>query len=191
MLRRLRQSTNKSTGQATVEMAIAMGVLLLVILGAIDAIQIVMTQYAVNQAARAAAHQSALVGGPDSTTTLDGANLKTAPGSVAQAARLILDGSMTTRSDKARITVTCSPTPCRRYTAITVRLIYQDALWVPFGPFKLINADQTSTRAAEQDQQGAGGGGGTIPGGPTMTPRPPTPTQRPRGPQLPTTPTPQ
>jgi hypothetical protein len=175
-----------------VEMAIALGVLLLIILGAIDAIQIMMTQYAVNQAARAAAHQSALVGGLDSTSALNGANVKTAPGSVAQAARLILDGSMTTKSDKAKITVTCSPSPCRRYAAITVRLTYQDALWVPFGPFKLINADQTSTRAAEQDQQGASGGtGGTIPGGPTATPRPPTPTPRPSGPQIPATPTPQ
>src|SRR5262245_61395204 len=107
-------------GQAMVEMAIALGVLLLIILGAIDAIQIMISQYTINQAARAAAHQAALSGGPDSDTTLNNSAVNTAPGSVAQVARLILDGGMTTRADKARITVTCAPSPCRRYSAITV-----------------------------------------------------------------------
>src|SRR5438045_3615537 len=52
-------------GQALVEMALALGIILLVILCGLDLLQIVMTQYTVSQAVRAAAHQAALIGGPD------------------------------------------------------------------------------------------------------------------------------
>jgi len=172
-------------GQAMVELAIAMGVLLLLILGAIDAIQIMMTQYTVNQAARAAAHQAALIGGMDSSRDRNAAWLRMldgVDGTVAQTARAILDSGMTTSSTKASIAVTCSPSPCRRYSAITVRLYYYDDLWAPAGPFTAVEADYRATRVAEQDQQtpGGGGGPGPIPGGPTATPNPaPTSTPRP------------
>ena len=48
----------RSAGQAMVEMALVIGVVLLVILGGIDLLQIAMTQYTVSQAVRASAHSS-------------------------------------------------------------------------------------------------------------------------------------
>src|SRR5688572_33209816 len=55
----------QTSGQAMVEMALVIGILLLVILGGLDGLQIMMTQYTVSQAVRASAHQAALIGGPD------------------------------------------------------------------------------------------------------------------------------
>ncbi len=49
-------------GQAMVEMALVIGILLLVILGGIDVLQVQMTQYTMSQAVWAAAHQAALIG---------------------------------------------------------------------------------------------------------------------------------
>jgi TadE-like protein len=88
----MRTHTNER-GQAMVELSLALMVLLLLVLGAISTIQILMAQYSVAQAARAAAHQAALIGGADGA----GGNLADAGGRVAEAARLILDGGMGTR----------------------------------------------------------------------------------------------
>ncbi|MFO7168289.1 MAG: TadE/TadG family type IV pilus assembly protein [Chloroflexota bacterium] len=138
-----------------VEMTIVMLILLLLVFGAITVMQILMTQYTVAQAARAAAHQAALLGGPDGP---DG-GLATAPGQVAESARLILDGGMGTSAARATMTVTCrnaegqAVSRCRRYDAITVRIQYDDTPWAPIGPFDRIRADISATRAAERDQQ--------------------------------------
>jgi Flp pilus assembly protein TadG len=129
-------------GQGMVEMALTLMVLLLLIFGAICAFQIIMTRYTVTQAARAAAHQAALVGGDD------GAN-----GSVRGIATTVLDSGLTTRSQQAQITVQCATQPCRRYQMITVRIRYEDELWAPIGPFTRVEADVQATRAAEKDQQ--------------------------------------
>jgi hypothetical protein len=139
-------------GQAMVEMALVIGILLLVILGGADALQIMMTQYTVSQAVRAAAHQAALIGGPDGASGAwgDGAHPS---GTVADTARLVLDSGMVTDSSKAAITVSCARTPCRRYDAITARITYQDAIWAPLGPFQLAKADLSATRLAEKDSQ--------------------------------------
>jgi TadE-like protein len=139
-------------GQALVEMALVIGILLLVILGGLDGLQIMMTQYTVSQAVRAAAHQAALIGGPDGTNGAwgDGAHPS---GTVADTARVILDSGMVTDSTKATITVSCARTPCRRYDAITVRITYQDAVWAPLGPFQAAHADLSATRLAEKDAQ--------------------------------------
>ena len=139
-------------GQAMVEMALVIGILLLVILGGADALQIMMTQYTVSQAVRAAAHQAALIGGPDGANGAwgDGAHPS---GTVADTARLVLDSGMVTDSRKAAITVSCARTPCRRYDGITVRITYQDAIWAPLGPFQLAKADLSATRLAEKDSQ--------------------------------------
>jgi hypothetical protein len=142
-------------GQAMVEMTIVMLILLLLVFGSITVMQILMTQYTVAQAARAAAHQAALLGGSDG----GGGPLASAPGAVAEAARLILDGGMGTSAERATITVTCRDdsgtivAPCRRYDTITVRIAYEDAPWAPIGPFDRIRADISATRAAERDQQ--------------------------------------
>ena len=143
----------QTSGQAMVEMALVMGILLLVILGGMDGMQILITQYTVNQAVRASAHQAALIGGPDGTN----GSLKTsgtrATGTIADTARTILNSGMTTSADNASITVTCARNPCRRYDAITVRITYQANIWAPIGPFKLVKADQKATRLTEKDRQ--------------------------------------
>lgn len=133
-------------------MALVIGILLLVILGGADALQIMMTEYTVSQAVRAAAHQAALIGGLDGQNGAwgDGAHPS---GTVADTARLVLDSDMVTDSSKAAITVSCARTPCRRYDPITVRITYQDAIWAPLGPFQLAKADLSATRLAEKDSQ--------------------------------------
>lgn len=140
-------------GQALVEMALVMGVLLLVILGGIDGLQIMMTQYTVSQAVRASAHQAALIGGPDGTASRQSGPLPTIEGSVAQTARTILDSGMLTDSRNATISVACARTPCRRYDPITVRITYQAGIWAPIGPFQVVSADLSATRLAEKDGQ--------------------------------------
>jgi len=139
-------------GQAMVEMALVIGILLLVILGGIDVLQVQMTQYTVSQAVRAAAHQAALIGGPDGQNGSwgDGAHPS---GTVADTARLILDSGMVTSSSRATIMVSCARKPCRRYDPITIRITYQDTIWAPIGPFQLVKADLSATRLAEKDAQ--------------------------------------
>ena len=143
----------RTRGQAMVEMALVMAILLMVILGGIDGLQILMTQYTVNQAVRASAHQAALIGGPDGTNGSLRTSGAHATGTVADTARLILDSGMMTDAGNATITVTCTRNPCRRYDPITVRITYQADIWAPIGPFKLVKADHSATRLAEKDDQ--------------------------------------
>ena len=143
----------QASGQAMVEMALVLAVLLLVILGGIDGLQIMMTQYTVSQAARASAHQAALIGGPDGSNGSLHTSGAHATGTIADTARVILDSGMMTDASNAAITVTCARNPCRRYDPITVRLTYQADIWAPIGPFTLVKADLTATRLAEKDDQ--------------------------------------
>jgi hypothetical protein len=142
-------------GQARTEMSLVIMILLLLVFGAISTLQIMMAQYTVAQAARAAAHQAALLGGPDGP---DG-NLAEVSGRIAETARLILDGGLGTSAAHASIQVACrdaegrTPARCRRYDAITVRIRYEDELWAPIGVLDRVRADVSATRAAEQDQQ--------------------------------------
>ncbi len=148
--------TERQRGQSVVELALVLPVLLLLVLGAICAMQILLTQQAVASAARAAAHQAALLGGPDGQ---DGA-LHQAGGQVAEAARLALAGGIGTDPSRATIAVVCRDergapvSACRRYQPITVTISYHDGVWVPIPPlFSEINAQFSATRAAEKDQQ--------------------------------------
>ena len=153
-------ATSKRPGQSLVEFALVMGVLLLLILGGIDAVQMMMTQYTVNQAARAAAHQAALVGGPDGSSGNIATSAQTPQNTIAKTAQLVLDSGMTTNATKATITVTCTNpqtgavrNPCRRYDAVEVRIQYLDTVWAPIAMFDTVQADLRTTRAAEKDQQ--------------------------------------
>jgi len=147
-------SHSPARGQALVEMALALGIILLVILGGLDLLQIAMTQYTVSQAVRAAAHQAALIGGPDGADGSWGASGPQPSGSVAQTARTILDSGMVTDASKATITVSCTRTPCRRYDPITVRIQYRDSVWAPFpGLLTDVHPDLSATRASEKDSQ--------------------------------------
>jgi hypothetical protein len=143
----------RTDGQAMVEMAIVLGVLLLVILGGLDCLQLLMTNYTVSQAVRASAHQAALIGGPDGSNGSWG-NTTKPTGTVAETARVILDSGMATDSRNATITVTCARTPCRRYDPVTVRITYREPVWAPFpGVFSEATADLSATRLAEKDAQ--------------------------------------
>ena len=150
----------KRPGQSLVEFALVLGVLLMLILGGIDTIQILMTQYSVNQALRAAAHQAALIGGPDGSSGNVATSAQSAQNTIAKTAALVLDSGMTTSAGKATITVTCTNpqtgavrTLCRRYDAVQVRIQYLDAVWAPIAMFDTVRADARTTRAAEKDQQ--------------------------------------
>jgi TadE-like protein len=143
----------RARGQAMVEMALVIGILLLVILGGLDGLQIMMTQYTVSQAVRASAHQAALVGGPDGKSGTWGEDIYHPSGTVAETARVVLDSGMMTDSRNATITVACARTPCRRYDPITVRIQYQDEIWAPIGPFTTVSADLSATRLSEKDGQ--------------------------------------
>lgn len=148
-----RSSGLPSPGQALVEMALALGFILLTILGGLDLLQIAMTQYTVSQAVRASAHQAALIGGPDGANGSwgDGGH---PTGTIAETARTILDSGMVTDATRATITVTCARTPCRRYDPITVRIQYRDSVWAPFpGLLTDVHPDLSATRASEKDSQ--------------------------------------
>lgn len=134
-------------GQSLVELALCLMILLAIIFGAIDGLQMVMAHYAVGQAARAAAHQAALDGGPSPA--------------VNDVAKLILDTSMSTRASRATIYTTCD-TPCDRFSPATVEIAYQDQLWAPLwlggATFSLRKA---ATRTTEKDA-GSGAGSATA-----------------------------
>ena len=60
---------------------------------------------------------------------------------------------MATTPERATITASCEANPCRRYSAITVRIQYADSVWVPIPMLTQVTADRTAVRASERDQQ--------------------------------------
>jgi Flp pilus assembly protein TadG len=138
--RRRSALTASRHGQAMVELTIVIGLFLLLILGLTCVGQILLANYAVSQAARAAAHQAAIEGG--------------APEAAYAAAAQILDAGVGTGSDGARVAVSCEGDPCRRYDPITVTVEYAGAFWAPLPPlFTEFAVSAVATRAAERDQQ--------------------------------------
>lgn len=147
-------SRQRAHGQSLVELALVLPILLLLIVGSIDAIQIAMARYTVGQAVRAAVHEAALLGNDDIR--------------VRSIAKTLLDGGLGTHSSKSSMTVTCpSAKGCDRYQPIRVTIQYNDRVWVPIGPFNQFNFTLSATRASEQaaGQKGIGGACG-IPGAP-------------------------
>jgi hypothetical protein len=141
-------------GQALVELSLSLVILIALIFGSISALQIIIVQYTVGQAVRTAAHEAALIGSTGGMQHGTAYVLADAPGSVAEAARNVLMGGVfTTDLTKATITASCSANPCRRYSAITVRLQYADQVLAPLPMLDRINADRTATRSSEKDQQ--------------------------------------
>ncbi|RMD75659.1 MAG: pilus assembly protein [Chloroflexi bacterium] len=132
----------RKKGQTLIEMALALPILLTLVVGLFSVGQLLLTHYAVNQAARAAAHQAALTGG-DRTAT-------------ETAARQALAGSAWVTPSNSEVVIACPRRPCRRYDPITVEVRYRAALWIPiallpFGDELVVRA--SATRAAERDQQ--------------------------------------
>jgi hypothetical protein len=141
--------TRQRPGQSLVELTLCLMILLAIIFGGMDALQIMMAHYAVGQAARAAAHQAALDGGPSSA--------------VNDVAKLILDASMSTRASKATIHTTCD-NPCDRFSPVTVEIAYQDQLWAPLWPGDAtFSVRKAATRTTEKDA-GSGTGSATANG---------------------------
>ena len=131
--------SRKAPGQALVELMVVLGVLLTLILGMVCVGQILLANYTLSQAARAAAHQAAIAGG--------------APDVAVLAARNVIDGGVGTRAADATITVSCDQ-PCRRYAPVTVSIVYSGAFWAPLPPlFTEFTVRATATRAAERDTQ--------------------------------------
>ena len=84
----LRRQSNVS-GQAVVEMALVVMLLLVLIFGAVDVLQNLMVQYTISQSVRTAAHEAALMGSTGGMTHGRPYVLKDAPGPVASAARTV------------------------------------------------------------------------------------------------------
>lgn len=137
----------RAPGQAVVEFLIVIGVFLMLVVGLAGVGQILLANYTVSQAARAAAHQAALEGG--------------APEAAYRAAESAISAGVGTDYQRATVTVSCrnprsgSPAnPCRRYYPITVTITYAGAFWAPLPPlFTSFTVGATATRAAERDQQ--------------------------------------
>lgn len=127
-------------GQAVVELTIVIGLFLMLILGLTCVGQILLANYTVSQAARAAAHQAAIAGG--------------APEAAEEAAAQVLDAGVGTRAAEAEVAVVCEHAPCRRYDPVTVTVDYKGAFWAPLPPlFTDFGVRAAATRAAERDQQ--------------------------------------
>jgi hypothetical protein len=141
-------------GQAMVETSLVFLILVFLIFGGISVLQTLTVQFTVNQAVRTAAHEAALQG---STGGLEYGRvyvLAQAPGSIADAARNVMSGGVfTTDLTKARITAACAVNPCRRYSAITIRVQFDDDAIAPIPMYTRVSADRTATRASEKDQQ--------------------------------------
>lgn len=127
-------------GQAVVEFVIVLGVFLTLILGLVCVGQILLANYTVSQAARAAAHQAAIEGGT--------------PAAAYGAAAQVLDSGVGTAASDASVAVACDRDPCRRYDPITVTVAYTSTFWTPLPPlFTAFSVHAEATRAAERDQQ--------------------------------------
>ena len=143
-----------ASGQAVVEMALVLMLLLTLIFGAIDVLQNLNVQYTISQSVRTAAHEAALIGSSGGLKHGQAYVLKDAPGPVAAAARNVLAGGIfTTNLSKATLTVACASNPCRRYSPITVRIQYADDYLTPLPMLNRLIVDRTATRTSEKDQQ--------------------------------------
>ena len=133
------QLAKHSGGQSLVEFALVIGLLLFIVCAAFDAFQVVMTQATVAEAASAAAHQAALLGGDDGPD-----------GTVEQVAQMVLASGLTTRHGSATVLVLCEE-PCQRYQPILVRVQFDDARWFPIFSARL-RVERQAVRASEKDR---------------------------------------
>jgi hypothetical protein len=131
--------TTCAGGQSLVEFALVIGLLMFIVCTAFDAFQMVMTQATVAEAASAAAHQAALLGGDDGPE-----------GTIVEAARMVLASGLTTQHGSATVSVLCEE-PCQRYQPIHVRVRFEDARWFPIFSAHL-QIEREAVRASEKDR---------------------------------------
>lgn len=135
----MHQSVPRSPGQALIEFTLVLGLLLLLVLGLISVGQILLANYTLSQAVRAAAHQAAIAGGDAEAAQ--------------HAARSAIEGGLGVDEAGAEITVSCAA-PCRRYDPVTVSIVYHGEFWAPLPPlFTKFTVRAAATRAAERDRQ--------------------------------------
>jgi|YNPBryunderm2012_1023409.scaffolds.fasta_scaffold03769_2 hypothetical protein len=131
----------RTRGQALVETLLVIPILLLLVMGLIGLGQILLANYTVTQAARAAAHQAAIAGGGPAGETV-----------ARTAAQQVIAAGVGMEPEQARIAVTCAA-PCRRYAPITVTVRYQGEFWAPLPPlFTAFEVRAEAVRATERDQ---------------------------------------
>ncbi|MCX7790057.1 MAG: pilus assembly protein [Chloroflexaceae bacterium] len=131
----------RTRGQALVETLLELPILLLLVLGLIGLGQILLANYTVTQAARAAAHQAAIAGG-------GGAGEAAAQRTVEQ----VIGAGVGMEPEQAQVAVACDA-PCRRYAPITVTVRYRGEFWAPLPPlFTAFEVRAEAVRAAERDQ---------------------------------------
>jgi Flp pilus assembly protein TadG len=126
-------------GQAMIEFALVLPILLLLVLGLIDIGQILLANHSVSQAARTGAHQAAINGGATETTYTG--------------IRNVLDAGVGTDHESAEIEVVCTGSPCRKYDRINVRVTYHGSFWAPLPGFDTFAVRAEATRASERDHQ--------------------------------------
>ena len=142
---------NRYGGQALIEMALVLMVVLVIIFGGVAAVQAIGAHYTVSQAVRVAAHQAALRGSTGGLMYDREYPLASAPGPVAEAARTAFAGSVFAEPQYATIRVRCATNPCRRYSNITVTIGYTAEVWTPVPGLSDIRINRSATRATEQD----------------------------------------
>lgn len=129
-------------GQALIETVLTLPILLLLMFGLIGLGQVLLANYTVIQAARAAAHQAAIAGGGRMGETM-----------AWQTAQQVIAAGVGMDPGRAQIEVACDP-PCRRYAPITVTVHYRGTYWAPLPPlFTDFTVSARTVRAAERDQQ--------------------------------------
>lgn len=142
---RLPLAPRRARGQGLVELAISVGLLMLLVMGLMNLGQLLLANYTVSQAARAAAHQAAITGGGLNTL---GAAQAAADTAVAQ----VLSGGVGMRGGEHRVTVTCEA-PCRRYSPMTVAVTFEQRYLAPVLALERFRIEATATRASERDAQ--------------------------------------
>ncbi len=126
-------------GQSLAEFSLVIGLLMFIVCGACDAFQLAMATLSVTEAASAAAHQAAIIGGDDGPA-----------GTVVQVARDVLANGLTTHSGQVSVQVVCLE-PCQRYQPITVTVTFEDTCWFPIFS-QTLRVERQAVRASEQDQ---------------------------------------
>lgn len=126
-------------GQSLAEFSLVIGLLMFIVCGACDAFQLAMATLSVTEAASAAAHQAAIIGGDDGPA-----------GTVVQVARDVLANGITTHSGQVSVQVVCLE-PCQRYQPITVTVTFEDSRWFPIFS-QTLRVERQAVRASEQDQ---------------------------------------
>lgn len=134
-----RDVPSRRRGQSLAEFSLVIGLLMFIVCGACDAFQLAMATLSVTEAASAAAHQAAIIGGDDGPA-----------GTVVQVARDVLANGLTTHSGQVSVQVVCLE-PCQRYQPITVTVTFEDTRWFPIFS-QTLRVERQAVRASEQDQ---------------------------------------